>query len=344
MPVLPAKPTTMLIRARALSGYAALVREHGGDGAALLGKVGIGIEALAAPDSLLCLKQVMSLLNDTAASLNLPDFALRLARRQDLQVLGAVALLAQRCPTLGHALAALERNMAYHCPGLRMTLEDDPARPTFWRCVFDFDVGTSAFRRQAIELCLGVAEQFFLSVSGGQAHDWQISFRHGSALSLADYEGALRSTVRLEQPVNALSFPGWLMQLPMPSDHAQRQESAACRDSHLVQRLPLDLPQRVETMVSRHLGDGGSSLVRIAQQMGMHERTLQRRLKEHGLVFEDIIDRVRRTRAEAYLLQSAMPLAELAAMLGYAEQSSFIRSCWRWFNMTPQAMRESSYS
>ena len=41
--------------------------------------------------------------------------------------------------------------------------------------------------------------------------------------------------------------------------------------------------QQVESLVDRRLASGGGTLVRVARQIGLHERTLQRRLKEHAV-------------------------------------------------------------
>ncbi|NRR31086.1 helix-turn-helix domain-containing protein [Oxalobacteraceae bacterium] len=50
--------------------------------------------------------------------------------------------------------------------------------------------------------------------------------------------------------------------------------------------------------------------------------------------------RVRRRRAEKFLSHPAIPLAQVASLLGYTEQSSFIRGCKRWFATTPQVYRD----
>jgi AraC-like DNA-binding protein len=71
----------------------------------------------------------------------------------------------------------------------------------------------------------------------------------------------------------------------------------------------------------------------------MHTRTLQRRLGEQGLFFEDIVDDVRRSRAEEYMRYGVIPLAEIAGLLGYSDQSSLNRSCVRWFGRTPAQLR-----
>ena len=110
--------------------------------------------------------------------------------------------------------------------------------------------------------------------------------------------------------------------------------------AHLIRRNPLDLVQQIEELIARQLANGDCSLASIAQQLAMNERTLQRRLEAQQIRFSDILDHVRRSQAHEFLVQAALPLAEVAILLGYSEQRSLGRACQRWFGTTPAALRE----
>jgi AraC-like DNA-binding protein len=78
----------------------------------------------------------------------------------------------------------------------------------------------------------------------------------------------------------------------------------------------------------------------VAKSLGVHERTLQRKLKNSGSGFEDILDSVRETRATELLRHSDVSMAHIATLLGYTEQASFSRACLRWFGANPSAVRQ----
>ena len=101
-------------------------------------------------------------------------------------------------------------------------------------------------------------------------------------------------------------------------------------------RFPLDIGSQTAALAERQLGAGSCSLVLVARELGLHERTLQRRLSEQCLHFEDIIDRLRRERASEYLPYSAIPLAQVAALLGYSDQTALTRACRRWLEQPPK--------
>ena len=73
----------------------------------------------------------------------------------------------------------------------------------------------------------------------------------------------------------------------------------------------------------------------VARQMHYSERTLQRQLKSYQLNFQDILDEYRLNLSQTYLKQGRS-LVEIAALLGYADQSAFGRAFKRWTGQTPK--------
>lgn len=81
------------------------------------------------------------------------------------------------------------------------------------------------------------------------------------------------------------------------------------------------------------------TLTRVARALGASERTLQRRLREEGVSFAARIDEVRASLARTYLDEPDLSLAEVAFLLGFADQSTFTRAFRRWTGMAPGAYR-----
>lgn len=99
------------------------------------------------------------------------------------------------------------------------------------------------------------------------------------------------------------------------------------------------LLQRVRAGIQEQLVTGGASLSALASTLGVGERTLQRRLGERGVVFNEVVTATRKALAAEYLSNPELSLAEVAYLLGYSEQASFFRAFRRWFNTTPAAYR-----
>jgi len=77
------------------------------------------------------------------------------------------------------------------------------------------------------------------------------------------------------------------------------------------------------------------TLERVALFLDMHPRTLQRHLANDGVVFEDLLDKIRRHRSKQLLGRPDMTIGRIAQELGYRSISSFGRAHHRWFGMPP---------
>ena len=87
---------------------------------------------------------------------------------------------------------------------------------------------------------------------------------------------------------------------------------------------------RVRAHVARLLASGDADAARIARAMNVSLRSLQRKLKQEGVTFRDLVDDTRRHLAGQYAKDSTLSTSEIAYLLGFSEPSSFIRAKRRW--------------
>ncbi|MGX1883635.1 AraC family transcriptional regulator [Streptomyces sp. NPDC055287] len=81
------------------------------------------------------------------------------------------------------------------------------------------------------------------------------------------------------------------------------------------------------------------SLGETAARLAVSPATLRRRLQQESTSFQQLKDAVRRDAAIAGLAEGREPIAELAARLGFSEDTSFHRAFRRWTGTTPGAYR-----
>lgn len=326
------------VRARSLTGFAELVSRHGGDPGAMMVAVGLQPQVLSTPDAMIPFVRAAALIDLAAETLGLPDFGLRLSEYRDVSILGPIALAARYAANVREALQVVGRLMPYHTPGTQLSLDSDMASGmTCLRCALPGYEGLPA--RQVVEMAYVLACKFLRMVTRDTGADWVVSFPHGRGTSLARYRKAFGCTVRFDQPFDALMFPSRLLDVAIDQADDELRRSAERYIANVMRRHPLDLGRQTAALVGRQLAAGQCSLELIARQLGLHKRTLQRRLGEQGLQFEDIVDGLRRERAIEYLSQSSIPLMNVAALLGYSDQAAFIRACRRWFGESPRHVR-----
>ncbi|GAC1622265.1 MAG: AraC family transcriptional regulator [Nevskia sp.] len=326
---------TAMIRAESLHGYAALVTSLGGDPKRLLLRAGIDPVVLNRNDAFLPHHQQVQLVEDSAEQLACPDFGLRLAQRQNLEVLGLVAVAARSCRTMGDALALVERFVFVYAPALRFTTRPLPDRARLLLTI-ELELDRLGPRRQIMELAVGAMHSM---LSNLPYHLMEVHFSHSRVAEPAAYRKCFGSPVRFEQAHDGLIIPAQDLKLPIHEHNPQLELMAT---AYLESQFPSPLSAtsvRVRDTLKRLLKVGAGSHQEVAAALAMHPRTLQRRLRDEQTSFDIIKDVVRRDLARHYLEQSQLPLSHITALLGYSEQSALTRSCQRWFGQTPRSLR-----
>jgi len=137
----------------------------------------------------------------------------------------------------------------------------------------------------------------------------------------------------------ALSHEVWQLPLrrrdPALSTLLERlaDESIACLPP--TRGVALDVRRALTSRIG-----GDTRIEAIARSLGTSSRSLQRRLANAGVSYQQLLDVTRKDAAERYLTDSLLSIAEVAYLLGYSEPASFNRAFRRWHSETPQAFRE----
>lgn len=170
-----------------------------------------------------------------------------------------------------------------------------------------------------------------------------VSLRHPEPRDRAPYDARFGARVAFGAAVDRLCMPREILDWPQTSASARIARLAEAHALALEARLPA-VPSwldRVRESIARLLPDSGATLERVAREVDIAPRTLQRRLEAEGTGLRQVIDDVRRGLALDYVEQPATSLAEIAFLLGFSEQSAFHRAFVRWTGRTPGDHRRS---
>ncbi|MCZ4316195.1 AraC family transcriptional regulator ligand-binding domain-containing protein [Comamonadaceae bacterium G21597-S1] len=178
-------------------------------------------------------------------------------------------------------------------------------------------------------------------VSGGRFKASAVYFRHAAPSSVAAHVAHFGCPVVFDAGMDALRVPWAVAQTPnQVGDPAIVQFFDRHLDAELAQRDDdTALARRVRTQVARSLSQGVPTLSDVATQFGMSARTLQRRLSDQGHAYQAVVDAARRELAQQLLRETRYPLAEVAFLTGFSEQSAFNRAFKRWAGQTPRSYR-----
>jgi len=100
----------------------------------------------------------------------------------------------------------------------------------------------------------------------------------------------------------------------------------------------------VENAIAPLLPHGNATEGEIASRCGLSRRTLVRRLTSERLTFSGVLNDLRRDLAEQYLADHAVPISQIAWLLGYQEVSAFTNAFKRWTGKTPREARSQRQS
>ncbi len=177
--------------------------------------------------------------------------------------------------------------------------------------------------RRATGLALDDA-RVTLTRSEGDPHAWAEAF--GAPVAMGSRRATLRLDARVEEvrfeTHNSVLFSA--LQPALEAERSRRPTTAAARVRHVIQ-----------TRVSA----GELTVQAVARELGMSARTMQRRLRNAGTSFGDLVAEARCDRATYLLRESDLSLAEISYLVGYESPPSFFRAFYRWTGKTPTDYR-----
>lgn len=110
-------------------------------------------------------------------------------------------------------------------------------------------------------------------------------------------------------------------------------------DQSLDEQRSRSITEKVKWIIKRSLTGGRPDIQSVAKELGMSDRTLQRRLTDENTSFKHLLTQARHEQAREYLADASLEIKEVAFLLGYEDQNSFYRAFRQWEGDTPSNWR-----
>jgi AraC-like DNA-binding protein len=155
---------------------------------------------------------------------------------------------------------------------------------------------------------------------------------------LQEYFGA---PIVFESPRNAMTFHREDLAAPFPGHSPEFLDlvtpglAAAFAEIEESQ----EIADRVKAVLKRALASGRPDVARVAHDLGMSERTLQRRMTEEATTFRALLSEARRELSQQLLADPAIQMDEVTYLLGYQDTTSFYRAFKEWAGVPPGEWR-----
>lgn len=332
-----AMPLAGEARMGALRSAAALLREHGVDPLRILAECGLPPSAFEEPDLSIPFRAAACLVQRGAWAVQRPDFGLLMGQRLDFADLGLLGLLVQRAPTVGDALDRLVRFFHLEDRGSVAYLSrPEPRLAALGYAVYDADTpGLGMF----YDMVMAMAMTILRALCGPAFRAAEVHLAHTAPTDLAPYRRCFRAPIVFDAPHSEVHFEvRWLAAANAGADAIGKAlaQGVAREFAHKTDR---SLTETVRGVVRTLLMRGSLSGPGVAAALGLHERTLRRRLVAEGASLLELIAEARFDVARQLLQETRLPLANIADALGYAEASNFVRAFRGWAGCTPGRWR-----
>jgi len=269
-----------------------------------------------------------------------PDFGVHLAEwaaSSSLDLFDMLAFAARSSPTLRGHLKLAGRHIRVLHDGIYLSLEEEGDVARLVHGHTPERIGP----RQPVEGMLAVILLHGRECVGEELEPRAVCFAHTRPERVSEQERIFRAPVHYGCPRNELVLDR--AALDRPQRHADRR-LLTLLDRQLGALLS-ERPERrrfrdvVMSCIADELPEGEPVVAVIAEKLRMSRRTLQRRLREEGTSFTEVLSDVRSDRALHYLKDRRLSIGEVAFLLGFLDVTAFHRAFKRWTGRTPAEYR-----
>jgi AraC-like DNA-binding protein len=253
---------------------------------------------------------------------------------------GVVGYMVSSCGTLGQALARYHRYQGLLQAGLtsRAWLKDGVLYMRWTQAVANTPLASEFSLAVFVSLCQALIGRPITPLRAG------LPFPRPDDFGV--YPVLLGCPVDFDCNAIELALPAHLLALPISSKDPyllrllEQQAQALLRQQPRIEGGQAGaFFTQVQEQIVESMKNGDVSADAVALALGCSLRTFYRQLSSAGYSYRGLLAHTRHTLARQYLADPALAQTDVALLLGYSEQSSFIRAFRSWISMTPGEYR-----
>lgn len=303
-----------------------------------LEEAGISQGVLTDPATVLTNAQYVDVIEIAARQRDEDSLGLHLGEQLGVKELGVLGHAMVHAQTLEQFILTFSRYFEVFSRGveLRLSVTDNRAKMSY-----QLTDGHILVRRQDSEMALACYHNSIKEAVGNDWHLLEVHFEHKKPKDISAHRRVFNAPVFFDKPLNALVFDKSLLNRQLKEADARVFPVLKGHlDEELAERSDEDdLVEQVSNFIAKSLSTQVPSLAEVAEALRLPSWTLQRRLRDNNLVYTQLVTDTRQQLAESYLMNTQMPLTEVAFLLGYSDLSAFSRAFRRWKGVPPVEFR-----
>jgi len=308
-----------------------LIRLLGGDSDTVFRSAKIDERDLADPDYVLPIVVRGELLARGAQATRCEHFGLLLGDRSGISQLGAVSELMLNRASVGEALDVFSSFSLRHSTATVVFTRRSGDQASLGYAAMD---GNMPGMPQLQDSAMAVARNIMRDMLGADWCPTGVTLMRREPRDPELYANFFGAPCRFNATRSELIFPATTLDFSLNNSAAESADVVHYPfDSH-------ELRSCVPRVAYRLLLQGECSRKRVAAELGVSDRTLVRKLGNAGVTYQELFEGARFAASRSLIRETNLPLAEIAAALGYNEPSSFTRAFQRWSGMSPAQWRK----
>lgn len=314
--------------------------EAGVDPTELCNVTGIEPAVLADPGARIPRSKVLMLWREAAVRIPDPCLGLHVAELTRPRSASVLTYLTMSSQTLRHGLERFIRYQRILGAGSRVRMREEGSN-TF----VEIDFGTESLppTLDEIDYWTVLLLKYGRWIADMDLALQEVRFTHPAPETFEEYERIFGCRPLFDMPENGLLIRS--TELDRPSAHANPAIASAHQhvaDEYLRGLDDLETTRKLRELLLMRLEEGPLALEQAAACLSVGARTLQRRLRQEGTNYRDVVDTLRRDIALNQLRTTDAPIEEITYLTGFSELSPFYRAVRRWTGKTPVEYRAAS--
>jgi AraC-like DNA-binding protein len=340
----PARPTfdrhvhrNAMFRIGPLVNLATVMRSLGCEPERLFISAGYSVGQFDNPELMLPFQETSRFLARCVEASECEQLGLLLGQRAGASHLGLAGFLVRTAPTVETALKNLVEYLDLSDEGGYLTLDISPQLTALGYVLYLPDVEAVD---QIYDMSMAVGCNILRALCGVAWRCREIRLQRDTPSDVTPYTRFFRAPIRFNAGETSITFSSHWLEHRAPTADKLMHQYLKGEAVELHDQRQINLIDALPTVLSQALLQESFSAREIAATLGMHERTLHRRLREYGTSFRRELDTIRFALSQQMLGSTRLPIEDIAISIGYASSSAFIRAFQRWTDTTPMRWRQ----
>ncbi len=306
-----------------------------------LRSINVDPESVKAPDSRIPIETYLKIQESAAAYVEDANFGFHMGQYAEPGSWSILGYLMMNCGTLAEAMEKSGRysriigNLIESTPYLHFNK---------LKLVFSTPPHAPKMSRHCFESALTSLVRMVRTLTGQRLCPWEVTFTFPAPASMAEYEDFFGCPVYFGQKQTSMTIDLALGSTPvlMANEALKEYFEQYAREFLAGMDEDKEFTNAVTRIILARLDDESLTIQKVAREMAVSVRTLQKRLEGEGAVFSDLLTDIRKRLAKQYLRED-YTVEQITYLLGFSEPSAFRKAFKKWLGVTPREFREGVY-